>query len=102
MQQRELKIDRSQRLGKQRFGATKPRPIVAKFNYYPDRERVLQNARKLKGTKIGIGEQFPDEILKIRKELYPELKKARDACKKAKLVKDKLIIEGQIFYKPAT
>jgi hypothetical protein len=42
------------------------------------------------------------EILKIRKELYPELKKARDAGKKAKLVKDKLIIEGQIFYKPAT
>ncbi|CAB4038143.1 Hypothetical predicted protein, partial [Paramuricea clavata] len=38
-------------------------------------------------------EQFPDEILKIRKELYPELKKARDAGKKAKLVKDKLIIE---------
>jgi hypothetical protein len=99
---REVKIDRSHRLGKQRFGTTKPRPIVAKFNFYPDRERVLQNARKLKGTKIGIGEQFPDEILKIRKELYPELKKARDAGKKAKLVKDKLIIEGQIFYKPTT
>jgi hypothetical protein len=66
------------------------KPIVAfqlffQFNFYPDHEQVLQNMRKLKGTKIGIGEQFPDGSLKICKELYPELKKARHAGKKAKL-----------------
>ncbi|CAB4023602.1 Hypothetical predicted protein [Paramuricea clavata] len=32
---REVKINRSHRLGKQRFGATKPRPIVAKFKFIP-------------------------------------------------------------------
>ena len=53
----------------------------------------------MKGTNVGIGEQFPAEIVTIRRELYPELKKAREAGKKAKLVRDKLIIEGQIFYK---
>ncbi len=86
-------------MGKPKAGESKPRPTVAKFNYYQDIEQILQNAKKLKGTNVGIGEQFPAEIVTIRRELYPELKKAREAGKKAKLVRDKLIIEGQIFYK---
>lgn len=53
----------------------------------------------MKGSNLGIGEQFPEEIVKIRKQLYPELKRAKDAGKKAKLVCDKLIIEGEIFHK---
>ena len=93
----DMKIDRSHRLGKPRQDATKLRPIVAKFNYYQDREQILKNAQKLQGTKIGIGEQFPDEILRIRKELYPELKKARDAGKKAKLLKTNLLLRGKYF-----
>jgi hypothetical protein len=39
--------------------------------------------------------------MKIRKELYPEFKKAREAGKKATFVREKLIIDGQVFYKPA-
>ena len=97
-----IKIDRSHRLGREKQGVKKPRPIVAKFNFYQDRENIRLNARKLKGSSIAIGEQFPDEIVKIRRDLYPELKKAREAGKKAKLVKDKLIIEDQVFYKPTS
>lgn len=97
---KKIKIDRSHRLGRQKQGAEKPRPIIAKFNFYQDRENIRLNAKKLRGSNIAIGEQFPDEIVKIRRELYPELKKAREAGKKAKLVRDKLIIEGQVFYKP--
>ena len=93
-----VKIDRSHRIGKPRMGqTTKPRPIVAKFNYFQDKEYILRNARKLKGTNIGVSEQFPEEIIEIRKKLYPELKKARDEGKKAKLAYNKLIIEGQVF-----
>jgi hypothetical protein len=65
---------------------------VVKFNYHQDREFVQQNARKLKGTNIGVSEQFPQEIETIRKSLYPELKKAKSEGKRAKIVKDKLII----------
>lgn len=72
---------------------------MAKFNYFQDWEHILHNARKLKGSNLGIGEQFPEEIVKIRKELYPELKRANDAGKKAKLVRDKIIIEGELFRK---
>ena len=96
-----VKIDRSHRLGKPKSGTTRPRPIVAKFNYFQDREQIRRNARKLKGTKLAIGEQFPEEIMKIRKELYPEFKKAREAGKKATFVREKLIMDGQVFYKPA-
>ena len=56
------------------------------------------NAKKFKGTNIGVSEQFPEEIESVRKTLYPELKKAKAEGKRAKIVRDKLIIEGQIFY----
>ena len=71
---------------------------MVKFNYYQDREHVRINAKKFKGTNIGVSEQFPEEIESVRKTLYPELKKAKAEGKRAKIVRDKLIIEGQIFY----
>jgi hypothetical protein len=77
-----VKIDRSHRLGKPTHPSirrTKPRPIVAKFNFFQDREFIRKNARKLKGTRIGISEQFPEEIEAIRRYLYPEMKKAKSA-----------------------
>ncbi|CAB3997350.1 Hypothetical predicted protein [Paramuricea clavata] len=81
-----IKIDRSHRMGRKQRG-TKPQAIVAKFNYFPDRERVLSNAKKLKGTNLAVSEQFPEEIVKIRKWLFPEYKKARVEGRRAKLVK---------------
>ncbi len=92
-----IKIDRSHRIGRIRVGNNKPRPIVVKFNFHQDCEYVRMNAKKLKGTKIGISERFPEEIESIRKTLYPELKKAKREGKRAKIVKDKLIIEGQVY-----
>jgi hypothetical protein len=89
----EVKIDRSHRIGKRKAGNQKPRPIVAKFNYYQDREFVRINAKKLKVTKSGISKQFPEEIESVRKAQYPELKKAKEEGKKAIIIKDKLIIE---------
>ena len=59
-----IKIDRSHRLGKKKWGETKVQPIVAKFNYHQDKVSIMQNAKKLKDTasRIGISEQFPEEI----------------------------------------
>ena len=92
-----VKIDRSHRIGRKREDQRKPRPIVVKFNFHQDREHVRLNAKKLKGTNIGVSEQFPEEIERIRKTLYPELKKAKSEGKRAKIVRDKLIIEGRVF-----
>jgi DNA repair ATPase RecN len=95
-----VKIDRSHRLGKPTHPSirrTKPRPIVAKFNFFQDREFIRKNARKLKGTRIGISEQFPEEIEAIRRNLYPEMKKAKFAAKRVRLTRDKLFIDGVEF-----
>jgi FtsZ-binding cell division protein ZapB len=93
-----VKIDRSHRIGRKRERNQKLCPIVVKFNYHQDREYVRLNTKKLKGTKIRVSEQFPEEIESIRKTLYPELKKARAEGKRARIVRDKLIIEGQVFH----
>jgi hypothetical protein len=85
-----IKIDRSHRLGRPKPGASKPQPIVAKFNYHQDRETIRRNAMKLRGTNIGIGEQFPAEIVKARKELYPELKKAKHNKNSLNLFSDEI------------
>ena len=53
-----IKIDRCHRMGKKRQGS-KPRAIVVKFNYFPDKQRILANAKKLKGSGIAISEHFP-------------------------------------------
>ena len=97
-----VKIDRTHRLGKQDPRAARPRAIVCKLNYYPDKERILANTRKLKGSGIAISEQFPEEILKVRKRLYPILKKAKQEKKRVKMVRDKLFIEGQLYVEPNT
>ena len=50
------------------------RPSVVKFNWHQDKEFAQINAWKLKGTKSGLAEQFPEEIGSVRKTLYPELR----------------------------
>lgn len=41
----------------------KPRLIVAKFLRYQDKEYIWSSAYLLKGTKIGMADQFPKEIV---------------------------------------
>jgi hypothetical protein len=96
-----VKIDRSHRVGRKRVSQRKPRAIVVKFNYFQDREQVRQNARKLKGTRIGIAEQFPKEIEKIRQTFYPEMKKAKAQGHRVRLVRDRLYINN-VEFKPSS
>ena len=92
-----IKIDRSHRVGRKCDTQRKPRAIVVKFNFYQDRALVRRNAKKLKGTKIGISEQFPEEIEKIRQTLYPEMRKAKAQGHQVRLVRDKLFINNIRF-----
>ena len=55
--------------------ARKPHAIIAKFNYFQDKQKILTDVRKLKGTGTAVSQQFPEEIMIVRKRLYPELKK---------------------------
>ena len=86
----EMKLHRAHRIG--RYNPTKIRPIVAKFAYYPDREKVRKNANKLKGKSQGISQQFPKEIMDKRKKLVPIMKQARENGQDAYITVDKLYI----------
>lgn len=92
-----IKIDRAHRMGKKYDN--KCRPLVAKFNYFKDKEFIRSRANKLRGSRFGIAEQFPTEIRERRRLLLPVLKEAKEQGKRASLVVDKLYIEGRQYHK---
>lgn len=49
---------------------------MVKFLMLKDRDRVLGNAKKLKGSNIFINEDYPDSVWQRRKELLPKMKAA--------------------------
>ena len=88
-----VKIDRAHRLGQRK--ANKIRPIVAKFNYFQDKENIKKAAsEKLVDSVYGVSDQFPMEVQQRRRKLVPVLKKAQKEGKEAVLVYDKLYING--------
>ena len=96
-----IQLDRVHRLGRPRLDSDgnllRPRPIVAKFEKFKDREAIRMEADKL-DKKYSIKEHFPVEIENRRKVLYPELKRAKaNPENKARIVRDKLIINGKVF-----
>lgn len=99
----DVKFDRVHRIrqhphgnGDRRHGQfNRPPPIVAKFTFFKDKERVRKSAYLLRGKRYGINEQFPDEIEQRRRKLYPHLRQARRNRQRAALVKDKLYVEGR-------
>ncbi|KAK0155523.1 hypothetical protein N1851_002112 [Merluccius polli] len=74
-----------------------PRPIIAKFEHFEQKELVKSKGRELKGKPFGLNDQFPREINERRKILYPILKENRNNNKRTALVVDKLYIDGQLF-----
>ena len=95
----DISIERAHRLGKRK--EDKQRPIIVKFSFHKDKERILSNAFKLAGTGFGISQDFPQEIVNIRKGLIKVMKDAKKEGREAKLSNDKLYIDGQ-RYRPNT
>ena len=92
---RDIKLQRAHRIGA--YNNSKTRPIVAKFAYFPDRERVRRSAKNLSGTPYGISEQFPKDVVDKRRKLVPIMKKARQEGKEAYIKVDKLFINNQLY-----
>ena len=86
-----ISIERAHRLGKRNANGQKPRPIIAKFSFHKNKELILSNARSLAGTVFGISQDFPREIVEIRRSLVRVLKDAK------KEGRDKLYINGQRY-----
>ena len=59
------------------------RPIIVRFSHFQDKEFVKTFVKNLKGTQIGVSDDFPKEIDEIYRKLYPVLKSAKQANKRA-------------------
>ena len=72
----DIPFDRVHRLGKFDNTRLHPRPIIAKFERFRDRERVrLAAPTALQGKDYGVREQFPPKIENKRRVLYPIMKR---------------------------
>ena len=79
---------------------TTPRPIKARFLRYEDKERIMRNAKNLKGTNFFVRDDIPMRMRNARKAQIPVLIAARNAGKLAyfsrsepdKLFVDKVLI----------
>jgi hypothetical protein len=101
---RELEIDPTtipfqnvHRLRKRPDG--KPRSIVARFTRFDDHEKVRRAAsEKLKNkAHVSVYQQYPMEISVRRKQLLPRFNDAFKNEDRARLLNDKLFINGQLI-----
>ncbi|XP_053379987.1 uncharacterized protein LOC128548637 [Mercenaria mercenaria] len=96
-----IKIERAHRLGN-KYDSTKSRPIVVKFNHYPDKLLIKQKASDYAKSlssqpKIRVSEQFPKTIQDRRRLLIPAMIKAKNDGKTAYLSYDKLFINNRMY-----
>ena len=88
-----VKIDIAHRIPNRDSDTTSPRTIIARLNRELDRDSIMRSTRKLKQTGIFINEDFCENTMRIRKELYPKLKAAREANNIAYIRRRNLIIK---------
>lgn len=69
-------IERAHQIGK--VGGEKPRPVIVKFAFFKDKQRVISAASKLKGTNFSIGEDY-SKIARQQRQKLLEYGKQTDA-----------------------
>ena len=78
-----------------RIPSTKdPKPIIVRFLWYGDREKVWAARKKLKNTGVFIAEDLPKEYAKRRRTLYPIMQRARFLNHNAFFKGDRLVIDN--------
>ena len=61
-----FKVERAHTVGNKQ--KSRKRAIIAKFGSFKDKQKVLSDTQKLKGTSININEDYSKETLEIKKE----------------------------------
>ena len=94
-----IEFQRIHRVGKPKDDG--PRPIIARFLRYADREMVLHQARKtLKNKDFSVFEDIPKELYKLRKSQRKKFKDAKDRGYNvyfSKKFPDKLYVNGKFI-----
>ena len=84
---------RSAARGRSNHGQDGPKPIVAKFLNWKEKEQVLAAARKIKPPDVLFLQDFSQQTLERRKEQIPKMLAARDQGKIAYFIGDKLVVK---------
>ncbi|XP_045898520.1 uncharacterized protein LOC123966398 [Micropterus dolomieu] len=92
-----ISFHRVHRLGGRRQENQRPRPIVAKFEHFKQKELVKGRGRELRGTNFSINDHFPREILDRRRVLFPIRKRLIGEGSRAVIAVDKLYVDGQLY-----
>ena len=114
-----VQIERAHRIPSK----TSPRPVIVKFSFYKDRDKVLNAYRDKRkhdneqrrnvsnnegatghveeeqgpGENIRVCEDFPQRVIKARSKLYPFLRSSIDNGREAYLKYDRLYVDGQPY-----
>ena len=89
-----VEIERAHRIGKEeRDDPSQKRTIIAKSLNYKDKEKVMREYRscKLWEERLYTNEDFSEETMEIRKELFKQAKELRKKGKFAKVIHNRLI-----------
>ena len=87
------KVERAHIVGNKQISEKKT--TVAKFASFKDKQKVLSDIRKVKGTNININEDYSKETFKIREENWKTVKELRKNGTYAILVYDKIVTKGK-------
>lgn len=88
-------VERIHRTGRKQHD--KPRPIILKLIDYREKNAVLSNCAKLKGTNFSISEDFSLPTRQKRKKLWESAADLRRMGRKVKLVHDRIKIDNVLF-----
>ena len=94
----DITLDRVHKIGNER--AQKPRPIVAKFHRYADRDMIRNKAyeteckEKLKDDSQGVGIQWPQQTRAARKAFYTYTKEEEAKGKRVRITGNKLYVNN--------
>jgi ribA/ribD-fused uncharacterized protein len=93
----DIKFVRVHRLGKKQAG--KCRPIIARFHFFGDRQRVFGERHSVRNSTCWIAEDFPWEVQQRRRVLKPILRQAitKLGPDSAYLSGDRLVIRGVTY-----
>jgi archaellum component FlaC len=82
-----------------RLGVSKKSPIIARCTFFKQKTQILKAKKKLQETDntISIGEDFTKRVRELRRKLTPFLKRAKEEGKRATLIFDHLLVEGQKY-----
>ena len=86
----DVEIERCHRMGKRK--GNRPRTIVCSFLRFKDKQKILQNAKKLKDTGIYAYDDFSNETMEVRKSLQEKVLDYRRQGKYAYLNYRKIVV----------